>query len=120
MRYLRWVFLAVLAAWLVTVALANRAEVTLTLLPQGLADLVGWNATLTVPLFLALFAGIVAGLLIGMIWEWLRERRIRAEAKAARREVSRLEGELTRARGTAAPPGPADDVLAIVDGRRQA
>ena len=43
MRYIRYAFLAVLAIALVSVALANRGMVTLTLLPSGLSDMAGLN-----------------------------------------------------------------------------
>jgi len=124
MRYVRYAFLAVLAAVLVTVALANRESVTLTVLPEDMAALVGWNASLSLPLFLVILGGIVAGLLIGFVWEWLRERHIRAEAARNRREVSRLEGELSRAKaqGAATASGGAasrGDVVALSDLRRQ-
>ena len=113
MRYIRCAFLAALAVVLVTVAVANRAPVELRLLSDTLAGLIGVNATVTLPLFLVIFGGIVAGLLIGFVWEWFREHRIRAEARANRREKERLEREVSKLRKH--DPSGTDDVLALLD-----
>ncbi len=113
MRYIRYGFLAALAVVLVTVAVANRAPVELRLLSDGLAELIGVNATVTLPLFLVIFGGIVAGLLIGFVWEWFREHRVRAEARANRREKERLEREVSRLRKQDA--AGSDDVLALLE-----
>ena len=96
MRYIRYAFLAVLAIALVSVALANRGMVTLTLLPSGLSDMAGMNRSIDLPLFIVIFGGIVAGLLIGFVWEWLREHKHRAAASQRGAEVKKLERELRR------------------------
>jgi len=113
-RYLRYAFLVVLAALLVTVAVANRGLVELRLLSDGLAELVGINGTVRLPLFIVIFGGIVAGLLIGFIWEWFREHRVRVEASVNRREKERLEKEVSRLRKG---DGSKDDVLALLEGQ---
>ncbi len=113
MRYIRYGFLAALAVVLVTVAVANRAPVELRLLSDTLAGFIGVNATVTLPLFLVIFGGIVAGLLIGFVWEWFREHRIRAEARANRREKERLEREVSKLRKHDA--SGTDDVLALLE-----
>lgn len=112
MRYIRYAFLAALAACLVTVALANSAPVALNLLPEAVALLVGINATITLPLFLVIFAAIVVGLLIGFVWEWLREHKHRAEAARERRSRERLEREVRKVK-TEAQGG--DEVLALLE-----
>lgn len=111
MRKVKILLLALLGIALVTVALANRGPVTLRLLPEDLAVLVGWSWEREVPLFLVLFGGAVAGLLIGVVWEWLREHRQRAEAAEMRRTLARVEAELGRLRGGETR----DDVLALVE-----
>jgi uncharacterized integral membrane protein len=113
MRYIRYAFLAVLAIALVSVALANRGFVTLQLLPQGLADLVGMNRTVDLPLFVVIFGGIIAGLLIGFVWEWLREHKHRAAASRRQAEVKKLERELRRTK--AERDKDKDEVLALLD-----
>ena len=113
-RYLRYAFLAALAVVLVTLAAANRNLVELRLLSNDMAEIVGINGTVTLPLYVVIFAGIVAGLLIGFVWEWFREHRIRAEASAHRREKERLKREVARLRKDETG---GDDVLALLDGR---
>ena len=113
MRYIRYVFLGLLALGLITVALANRGAVTLHLLPDGVAGFVLLPNTLDLPLFVIIFGGIVAGLLIGFIWEWFREHKVRAEGARARREVKTLEREMTRLKGDVV--GDKDEILALLD-----
>ena len=112
MRYLRYAFLAVLAACLVTVALANSTPVALNLLPAEVALLVGLNASVSLPLFLVIFAGMLAGLFVGFVWEWLREARHRSEAARERRARQALEREVRKVR-TEAQGG--DEVLALLE-----
>lgn len=112
-RYLRLSFLAVIGLGLIILALANRAEVTLTLLPPELGELANFNPTMTVPLFAVIFGSIVIGLLIGFVWEWLREHKHRASANRSAREVHTLKRQLKKVNreGTEAK----DEVLAILD-----
>lgn len=116
MRYLRYTVLAVIAVALIVVAMANRTPVTVQALPEDLAALFGVNWAITVPLFAVIFGGIVAGVLIGFVWEWVREHKHRAVAAEKSRQVERLERQSPHSK----PAGPADDVLALVDGPRKA
>lgn len=115
-RSLRYLFLAALGLALLTVALANRAPVTLQALPDDLAAFSGLHWQIEVPLFVVIFGGIVAGLLIGFVWEWLREHKHRSTASTKSREVERLERELAVMRDT--KPEHKDDVLALLDKRK--
>lgn len=112
-RYMRYLLLAVLAVVLITVAIANRAPVTLNALPPDMAAFVSLHYSLNVPLYLVIFGGIVAGLMIGFVWEWFREHRIRATSSTRAREISRLERELETLRKTR--PEQKDDVLALLE-----
>jgi uncharacterized integral membrane protein len=114
MRYIRYAVLAAIAVALITVALANRASVTLNLLPRELADLTGYSFSVTLPLFLVIFAGIVAGLLIGFVWEWMREHKHRAAASSGRRENKKLQREVSRLKDSGSQT-PADEVLALLE-----
>lgn len=114
MRYIRWIVLALVALALVTVALANRAPVTVRALPDGLSGLFGLAWAAEVPLFLVMLASGLLGVALGFVWEWLREHKHRATASAKTREAARLERELAVMRDTKTVPE--DDVLALIDG----
>ena len=113
MRYLRYGFLAILALVLVSVAMANRDPVTLRLLTDDMAGLVGLQNSVTLPLFLVIFIGIVAGILIGFVWEWFREHKQRVVANVNRKDKERLEREVRRLKK--ADPVQEDDVLALLE-----
>jgi lipopolysaccharide assembly protein A len=115
-RYLRLTLLGLLGLSLLTVALANRAPVTLRLLPDDLAALTGLSWAMDLPLFLVIFAGIILGVLIGFVWEWFREHSHRATAGQKSREVARLERELAVLKDATSVP-PKDDVLALLEKR---
>lgn len=112
-RYLRLLFVVLLGLGLLVVALANRAPVTVRLLPGDLAALTGLTWAAEVPLFLVIFAGILIGVLIGFVWEWFREMKHRSTASSKAREVSRLERELAVLRD--ASSAPQDEVLTLLE-----
>ncbi|QBY02596.1 LapA family protein [Rhodophyticola sp. CCM32] len=113
MRYLKYAFLALVALGLVVLALANRAPMTLELLPEGLAVWIGWSYAIEMPVFLVIFGGVIMGLLIGFVWEWLREHRHRADASRQRRDKQRLEREVQGLKGRVNEGK--DDVLALLE-----
>jgi uncharacterized integral membrane protein len=117
-RFIRYLFLALLAIGLLTVAIANRDPVTLQALPQDMGLFLGLSWSLQLPLFLVMFGGIGVGLLIGFFWEWARESKHRATASTKAREVARLEREVTKLRSAQA--GPEDEVLALLETTRKA
>ncbi|MBK5934998.1 uncharacterized protein DUF1049 [Rhodovulum imhoffii] len=119
MRYIRYLFLAVLAIGIVVISMANRNIVTLSLLPEELAGFAKFNWTAEVPLFVVGFSGLVAGLLIGFFWEWMREAKHRAEASRNRRETARLQREVSRLK-KAQSGDDKDDVLALIEDDRKA
>ncbi|MBL4918819.1 LapA family protein [Szabonella alba] len=112
-RYLRYLFLLVLAAGLLTLALANREMVTLDALPPDLGAFLGFEWSLSLPLYAVILASIFAGLLIGFVWEWFREHKHRANASNRAREIARLERELASLRR--GQPGDKDEVLTLLD-----
>jgi len=113
MRYLRHLILGAIAVALIIVALANRDMVTLNLLPEPFAGLIGTSLSLQLPLFLVIFAGIAGGLLIGFFWEWLREMKLRSAANKGQREVTRLTREVKRLKGQ--KNEGKDEILALLD-----
>ena len=114
MKAIRYSFWAIIGLCLILVGLANRDIVTVRAMPQALADLLGISPDLQAPMFVVIFLGVGAGLLIGFLWEWVREHRIRAQARGKAREVESLKRELERLKG-AQPDSHDDDVLAILE-----
>ncbi|MCB1343548.1 MAG: LapA family protein [Pseudooceanicola sp.] len=113
MRYLRYLFLGVLAVVLISVSLANRAVIELRLVPEAVSELTGYNQAIALPLFVVVLVSIAAGLVIGFVWEWLREHKHRREASVRAREVNKLEREVTRLKGKQTEGK--DEILAILD-----
>ena len=105
--------LLALALVCLIVAMANRAPVTLSLLPDDLAGLLNWQLRVELPLFLVLALGVVLGLALGFVWEWLREHKHRKVARVQTRAVSKLERELAAMKDQTALPE--DPVLALLE-----
>ena len=112
MRYLRLGFLAVILIIAVTMALANRSDVTLKLWPDALTSILGTQIAVTLPLFIVIGLAFAIGLLIGLGLEWLRERGMRAEAAKLRRQI---EAATRETRASDASGKPKDDILALVE-----
>ncbi len=113
MRALKYLFLVLVAIVLVTIALANREEVAIQLLPAEMASYLGQPLSLQVPLFVVIFGAIIVGLLIGFVWEWFREHSVRVEARQQKHEREVLEREVKGLR--AQKHKGKDEVLAILD-----
>ena len=115
MRFIRYAVLAIIALFLVTLALANRDAVTLHLIPEHLVGYVGLTEStnsISLPLFVVIFGGVVLGLSLGFAAEWVREHKFRAEAARGRRETKRLTREMESMKRA---KNDGDDVLALLD-----
>lgn len=115
MRYLRYAFLTILGLVLFVLAISNREFVTLRMLPDDSAALLGMPNQLELPLFIVILAALVGGILVGLVLEWFREHHIRAEAARRGREAASLKRDLAAVRKENTPKAD-DDVLAILDG----
>ncbi|MEM8870509.1 MAG: LapA family protein [Pseudomonadota bacterium] len=111
LRFIKLVFLAVMMAAIIVLALANRGLVTLHLLPEGIANIL--PLSIEVPLFAVILASILLGLLIGYIFEWLREHKHRKSASLKEREVANLSREVETLKKKHV--SPEDEVLALLD-----
>ena len=116
MRFVTYLVLAFIAIALVIVGFANRAIVTLTLLPADLVPFTKYNVSYDLPLYVVVFGGIAVGLLLGFFWEWLREHKHRSEAVAQRRERAMLAKEVEKLKSDRKEGK--DDVLALLEDRR--
>lgn len=115
LRYLRLLFIALVAIALLFLAIANRQPVIVRLMPEHMAALFGFGGAFELPMFIVILGAIALGVLIGFVWEWMREMRIRGAAKSSAKQVSRLERELAVLKDANSVP-PKDEVLAILDG----
>ncbi len=113
MRYVRYLCIAIFALAIISVALANRAMVSLQLLPGEISGWFAVNPSMQMPLFLVILGSVVVGLLVGFVWEWIREHGQRAEAAKQAREMRRLEREVARLKGE--KHKGSDEVLALLD-----
>ncbi len=113
MRYIRYAFLGILGIVLVSVSLANRQIVELKLMPGALAELLGFNLSTSLPLFIVVLGGVIAGLVIGFLWEWLREHKHRKDATVKKSEVRKLEREVNKLKKK--QNEGKDEVLALLD-----
>lgn len=118
MKTIRYAFWTVVALCLILVGLANRDPVTLRAMPEALSNLFGVSPDVTLPLFVVIFIGVGAGLAIGFLWEWVREYRIRADARAKSREVENLRRELQELCVASVGAKSEDDVLALLENTR--
>jgi putative membrane protein len=110
MRTLKIVILGLILVAIVVLALANRAPVTLNLLPDGMARVMPLQVQ--VPLFVVSLVSIVVGMVIGYLFEWLREHKHRKRASQNAREAAKLEREVDRLRRRSGKPE--DEVLALI------
>ena len=113
MRYIRYAVWAVLAVVLISVCLANRGLVTLQLMPDALAELVGVNPSITLPLFMVVLGGLALGLALGYVLEYLREHKHRREVRVKQGEVKKLSREVKRLKRQ--KHDGKDEVLALLE-----
>lgn len=111
MRYIKYALLAIITIAILVVSLANREMVSLVLLPETVAQPLGFNASINLPLFIVIFISVAAGLLLGIIMEWIREYRFRAEGARTKKELRRAHKELK----SETPKDPAREILDLVE-----
>lgn len=115
MRLIRYALLALIAIVLAVLALANSSEVTLYLMPPAAAEAISYPAamnSMALPLYWVIGGGILIGVALGFLAEWLREHKVRVEARQGRRETARLNREVAQMKNERAK---GDEVLAILD-----
>jgi uncharacterized integral membrane protein len=115
MKTIRYSFWAIVGLCRILIGLANRDAVTVRAMPEAVGDLVGVTPDVQLPLFVVIFISVGAGLMIGFLWEWVREHRMRADARGKAREVESLRREVDQLRGAAAGAKSDDDVLALLE-----
>ena len=115
MKTIRYAFWSIVGLCLILIGLSNRDIVTVRAMPKAVGDLLGISPDIQPPMFVVIFVSVGAGLMIGFLWEWVREHRVRAEARGKKREVENLRREVEKLRGAAAGAKSDDDVLALLE-----
>lgn len=115
MKTMRYGFWAVVALCLIVAGMANRDMTTLRLIPEPLAGYIGFAPQVTLPLFVVIFLCVGVGLLIGLLWEWVREHKLRVEGRVASYELATTKREVEKLRAEAAGSKSEDDVLALLE-----
>jgi hypothetical protein len=115
MKTIRYIFWAVIGLCLILIGLANRDFVTVRAMPEAMGELLGLSPDIQLPMFVVIFIGVGAGLMIGFLWEWVREHRMRSDARGKAREVESLKREVAQLRGAVATAQGEDDVLALLE-----
>src|SRR6476620_3502530 len=105
-KILRALVLIPLAIIIVSLAVANRQNVVVSLDPF---DRTQPAFSIVLPLYVLILILIIAGVVIGGIAAWLRQAKWRARARAAEARARDLkaENEMLRRRDEAGPPPPA-------------
>jgi hypothetical protein len=94
MRTLKYIVLAVIAIVVIGLSVANRHTVDVAVAPDFTAYGFPPSLHFDVPLFLVALACGALGFMVGAAREYLREGRVRARARAARREAGELKREV--------------------------
>lgn len=91
LRTVKWIILAILAAALIVVGVANMTPVNLHLLPPAIGD---YGYTLhQIPLAGVILVSMLLGIIVGELLEWAREHKHRKTARQKRREAEELARE---------------------------
>jgi uncharacterized integral membrane protein len=114
-RAVRLIVLIPLGIVLVVLALANRAPVMLSLDPIRPETPA---ASISVPLFVALFAALIAGIAIGGFAAWIGQGKWRRAARSRARELEELRREQRLPRPI--PPATGGAVVPMPPDRRRA
>lgn len=94
MRTVKLVILALIAIALIVLGAANMAPVDLRLLPAAAG--IAAPTLSQVPLALVILGAVLVGIIVGLLVEYMRERKYRAQNNEKRREIQRLRDEVSR------------------------
>jgi len=114
LKSIRYGFWAIVGLLLILVGLANRDFATIRAMPPAFADMLGISPDVSLPMFVIIFISVGVGLFIGLLWEFLREHRLRVDGRKQARTAGQLRREVEKLK--AQHVGPDDDVLALLDG----
>ena len=106
MRFLRLLFLIVVALAALYLAEANRGPVTISLDPFPGSEASEFN--FQAPLFLVIFAAVGVGVVLGAAASWLRHADTRRTARVAKSDLAKARSEVESLRQQALSNLPGD------------
>lgn len=110
MRALKFAFVAVVAAIIVILSVANGGDVTVRLWPDLTAYALPASPTVETKLFIVGLACGIVGFLLGAMREYMREGSVRSAARRSKKEAETLKAkidELTKSDDDDIPALPA-------------
>lgn len=117
MRLLSYLLFFVLTLVIITLAISNRQMVRVNFIPDFTAYGVPPSPGHDVPLFAVALVCGTAGFILGAAREYLRESRLRREAKRRNRELGALKREVDALKGAQKQPEDDDDDLLLLTSR---
>lgn len=114
MRYVKYLFLCLVAVAAVVLAIANRGPVSVRLWPEGMIvpePLASWPNEVTLPVYVLVFAATFLGIAVGLVLELLRETEHRRQERRYKAEAARLQAENQRLARKAGEEE--DDILSL-------
>ncbi|MEH6404603.1 MAG: LapA family protein [Sneathiella sp.] len=88
MKIFSWAFLAILGVAIVILSMGNKGDVSFSFFPLPFE--------MEVPLFALILAGGFLGVLLGAVRTGITTAKARGENRQGRREIAKLQGEVTR------------------------
>lgn len=117
MRFLSFLLIGLLTVAVIVLSVANRQLVKVNLTPDFTAYGVPPSPSHDVPLFVVALACGTLGFILGAAREYLREARLRREAKRRNRELGELKREVDTLKGAQQQAGGEDDDLLLLSSR---
>ena len=117
MRFLSLIFIGLTMLVVLVLSVANRQLVRFNVAPDFSAYGIPTTPHYEVPLFVVALACGTIGFILGAAREYLREARLRREAKLRNRELGELRREVDALKGSQKQPDEDDDLLLITGAR---
>jgi uncharacterized integral membrane protein len=117
MRFLSYLLIGLVTVVVIVLSVANRQLVRVNLAPDFTAYGVPPSPGHDVPLFAVALACGTLGFILGAAREYLREARLRRDAKRRSRELGELKREVDTLKGAKQPASGEDDDLLLLTSR---
>ena len=113
MNYLKFLIWTLVGLILILFALSNNQTVEIHVLPDSFGGSSGLEANYSLPLFVILYAILTLGLILGILFEFLRERKHRVNLKQAHKDIKLLQSEMEKLKSSNL--GSDSEILNLID-----